>query len=72
MVIHDGNTKRTSGHDAAVADQTLEELRRLDAGEWKGKKWGRSENPHLPQIARIHAAGEENIRRDKVQPRDHS
>lgn len=41
VVIHDNNTKRTTGVDAKVPDKTMDELRALDAGYsasgWKGK-----------------------------------
>ncbi len=36
VVIHDGDTKRVAGFAKKVADQTLEELRSLDVGKWKG------------------------------------
>src|SRR5262245_27937128 len=35
IVIHDKTTKRTAGLDRPVAEQTLEELKALDAGGWK-------------------------------------
>ena len=35
VVIHDGTTKRTGGLDRKVADQTLEELRQLNVGQWE-------------------------------------
>src|SRR4051794_19310515 len=34
VVIHDGTTKRTAGVAKKVIDQTLAELRELDAGKW--------------------------------------
>jgi len=34
VVIHDFDTKRTSGVRGKVVDQTLEELRRQDIGKW--------------------------------------
>lgn len=41
VVIHDGNTKRTTGVDGKVPEKTMEELRALDGGfyqkEWRGK-----------------------------------
>lgn len=40
VVIHDADTKRVAGLEKKVAEQTLEELRRLDVGNfgtWKGK-----------------------------------
>ena len=35
VVIHDKNTKRTTGVDALVVRKSLKELRSLDAGSWK-------------------------------------
>ena len=40
IVIHDADTKRVAGVDRKVVDQTLDELRKLDAsnwGQWQGK-----------------------------------
>ena len=40
VVIHDGTTKRVAGVDKKVSEQTLDELRALEVGqwgEWKGK-----------------------------------
>jgi glycerophosphoryl diester phosphodiesterase len=52
IVIHDGNTARTTGVTNKVAMQTFDELRRLDAGQfgqWKGK--GFSEKlPSLDEV----------------------
>ena len=48
IVIHDNNTKRTAARDAAVKSQTLEELRALDAGTWKGVK---RQGERLPALA---------------------
>lgn len=39
VVFHDRNTHRIAGRDRAVEDQTLEELRELDFGSWKGSQW---------------------------------
>lgn len=39
VTIHDKTTKRTTGEDHVVAESTLEELRKLDAGTWKDPKW---------------------------------
>ena len=46
VVIHDATTKRTAGVDRAVAEQTLAELKTLDAGAWKGQPGER-----IPTIA---------------------
>ena len=37
VVIHDADTQRTAGVNRLVADQTLDELRQLDFGGWKGQ-----------------------------------
>ena len=50
VVIHDGNTRRTTGLNRKVADQTLAELRQLDAGRWKGDFWAGERIPTLEEI----------------------
>ena len=37
--IHDRSTRRTAGLNRRVSAQTLEALRALDAGSWKGALW---------------------------------
>lgn len=39
VVMHDSNTKRTTGHDYKVAETNSEVLRSLDAGSWKNEKF---------------------------------
>lgn len=39
VCIHDRDTKRTTGKDLPVEMSTLEQLRQLDAGTWKGDRW---------------------------------
>ena len=39
VVIHDENTKRTTGHDGLVHKMTWAQLQKLDAGNWKNKKF---------------------------------
>lgn len=39
VCIHDATTGRTSGSDISVAEASLDELRRLDIGLWKGEQW---------------------------------
>ena len=50
VVIHDNNTFRTGNKDKNVREQTLEELRRLDVGIYKGKKW---KNERIPTISQV-------------------
>ena len=50
VVIHDDNTKRSGGFARKVCAQTLEELRRLDVGLWKGKRWAGEKIPTLAAV----------------------
>ena len=50
VVFHDANTRRTAGLDKRVSEQTLAELRRLDAGLWKEKRWARERIPLLDEV----------------------
>lgn len=52
-VIHDATTKRTAGKDARVVEQTLAELRELDAGIWKGPQWKGEKIPTLREALDI-------------------
>ena len=50
VVIHDDNTKRAGGFARKVGAQTLDELRRLDVGRWKGKRWAGEKIPTLAAV----------------------
>ena len=50
IVIHDMNTRRTSGISAKVKSLSLESLKRLDFGSWKGKKWSGEKIPTLEEV----------------------
>ena len=50
VVIHDKTTKRTTGTDGNVAEMTLEELRKLDAGSWKNPKYAGEKLPTLDEM----------------------
>ena len=50
VVIHDPDTKRIAGVDRKVTDQTLSELRALDAGKWKGTPWIGERIPTLEEV----------------------
>jgi glycerophosphoryl diester phosphodiesterase len=49
VVIHDANTRRTTGVALGVAASTLAELRALDAGAWKGSQWTGEKLPTLAE-----------------------
>ena len=49
VIIHDSDTKRTTGKAGKVADQTLAELRALDAGSWKSPAFAGEKIPTLAE-----------------------
>ena len=53
IAIHDDSTKRTAGVDKKIAEQTLGELRVLDAGSWKGATWQNERIPTLDEVLTI-------------------
>jgi glycerophosphoryl diester phosphodiesterase len=48
VVMHDSNTNRITGRDHWIAEQTLAELKQLDAGAWKGSAFA---GERIPTIA---------------------
>lgn len=50
VCMHDATTARTTGKDLEIAAVTLEELRRLDAGAWKGSVWSGAIIPTLDEV----------------------
>ena len=50
VVMHDANTKRTASVDKPIAQQTLEELKALDAGKFKGEKFAGEKIPLLSEV----------------------
>jgi|LSQX01.3.fsa_nt_gb glycerophosphoryl diester phosphodiesterase len=53
MVIHDKDTKRTSGKDYVVKETDSETLRRLDVGSFKGAEYKGEKIPFLEEIIEI-------------------
>ena len=49
-VIHDDNTRKTSGFNAKVCNQLWDDLRKLDVGGWKGSKWKGEYIPELEEV----------------------
>ena len=50
VLYHDHTTKKLTGIDRNVADQTFAELRKLDVGKWKGDKWKGVRIPKLGDV----------------------
>lgn len=50
VCLHDATTERVAGQKLRVAESTLEALRALDVGSWKGKTWARERIPTLREV----------------------
>lgn len=50
VVCHDRDTKRTAGVSKLIAETTLDELRALDVGKWKGEKFTGEKLPTLTEM----------------------
>lgn len=57
VVIHDPTLLRTTGRDARVDELTLAEIRKLDAGIWKGAAWRGVRVPTLGEVLATVPAG---------------
>jgi glycerophosphoryl diester phosphodiesterase len=50
IVIHDANTRRTTGVSRVVKESDLADFTGLDAGLWKGARWRNERLPTLEQV----------------------
>lgn len=50
MVMHDGNTKRTTGQSFKISETSSEVLRTLDAGSWKSEQYKGEKIPFLEEM----------------------
>lgn len=57
VCVHDATTGRTAGVDLVCSESTLEQLRQLDAGAWKGTSWGPQHIPTLEEVLAITPPG---------------
>ena len=57
ICLHDASSGRTAGVDLAVADASLDELRHLDVGSWKGTRWQGQRIPTLDEVLERLPAG---------------
>ena len=53
VAIHDSSTRRTARVRKRVSRQTLDALRALDAGSWKGAQWKGERIPALEEVLAI-------------------
>lgn len=57
VVFHDINTKRITGINKKVCELTLEELRLLDVGSYKGEKWTNTRIPTFGEVLQTIPSG---------------
>jgi glycerophosphoryl diester phosphodiesterase len=53
VLLHDKTTKRTAGVDLPVVKQTLEDLRKLDAGSWKAASFAGEKIPTMAEALAV-------------------
>lgn len=68
VVIHDATTQRTTGVEGKVAAMTLEQLRGLEAGAWKGEPWRGEKLPLLDEVLATIPPGKRVFLEIKVGP----
>lgn len=61
VVMHDDNTKRTTGVDYKIAATTAENIRTLDAGKWKGTQFVGERVPFLYEVLDAMPAGKKLV-----------
>lgn len=57
VVIHDDNTSQVAGVPRKVQAQTLSELKALDIGRWKGRRWTGERIPLFEEVLATIPAG---------------
>ena len=65
-VIHDASTGNLTDNDLVVADSTMEELKKLDAGIKSGDKWIGTRIPELSEVLAVAPSGKELVLELKV------
>lgn len=53
IIMHDLNTKRTTGHDGLINEMTFEEIKKLDAGYWKSKEFVNTPVPSVKEFIEL-------------------
>ena len=61
VVMHDDNTKRTTGVDYKIAATPAEKIRTLDAGKWKGTQFTGEHVPFLSEVLDAMPAGKKLV-----------
>ena len=53
VIMHDSNTKRTTGHDAGIATLSFDQVRSLDAGSWFSPEFAGTRVPTLEEALQM-------------------
>ncbi len=61
VVIHDESLERTSNGKGLVANHTIEELQKLDAGSWFNSKYAKQKLPSLSDVLELVATKNANV-----------
>lgn len=61
IICHDKDTKRTTGSLKVIAKSSMEELRSLDAGHWKGEQWKGEKLPTLDESLKTMPVGSQRF-----------
>lgn len=61
VLSHDADTKRAAGVDKKVVEQTYAELKQLDVGSWKNKKYAGERIPLLSEALATIPAGKKRV-----------
>lgn len=69
VALHDKSTKRTSGVDWDVREQSLASLQTLDVGKWKGDRFSGQRIPTLKQVGEVISAEGRLVLEIKDSPR---
>jgi glycerophosphoryl diester phosphodiesterase len=68
VCMHDPVTGRTADRRVVIADSTLDELRRLDVGAWKGAQWAGERIATLAEVLATVPAGKKILLEIKCGP----
>ena len=59
VCFHDRNTRKLTGKDLTIRNSTLAQLKALDAGSWKGRKFAGARIPTIEEVLKCVPAGKQ-------------
>ena len=64
VCIHDDDTKRVAGKSVLIRDSTLDELRKLDVGLYRGEKYKEAFIPTIEEVFSTIPAGKKILKQE--------